>query len=161
MISELLISYGIPLVTWLLGILGIGMSFVMRQIWKNARLLEVMTRLGHAVRDAVNDVFQTYISELRRANADGKLTDEEKAIAKQMAIERAKVFLGRKGIKVLLYSLGMKQETLDTFLGGQVESEIRKQKLEVEKAAASGGGFLRRAAAMATGTIPPVPPLGV
>jgi hypothetical protein len=57
----------------------------------------------------------------------------------------------------VLSSLGVGKETLDSFLGGQVEAEIRRQKLAVETA---GAGLVRRAATLA-GAVPQVPLSGV
>ena len=80
--------------------------------------------------DAVLEVWQTYVSEIIKDRADGTLTDEEKAEAKQRALDIAKSNLGAKGLARLARALGfgslVHTDTSQTlsWLGSKVETAV-------------------------------------
>ena len=82
------------------------------------------------VKSAVAEVYQTYVSALKEANLDGKLTAEEKAEAKSRALKVAKANIGKKGLSRLLRILGLESDALDTWLGTQVEAAVDLSKKE-------------------------------
>lgn len=91
---------------------------------KNGWIKTRVQRLEHAVRTSVREVYQTYVSELKAANADGKLTAEEKAKAKDLAVAKAKSYAGMKGLNILLWVFGLNDE----LVGGLVEEEVYQAK---------------------------------
>src|SRR3990167_159114 len=83
---------------WVLGTLGgmIATHLVSKVSSDWAR--GVLYRAGDEVRSAVLEVHQTYVADIKAANADGKLTEEEKDQAYDHAIAIAKSNLGKKGL---------------------------------------------------------------
>lgn len=126
------LEYGLPILmgtvlTWLLAKLG---QFINAKV-KNEYLAGTLVRLKDAVHAAVSEVSQSYVDGLKAGrspnSADGsKLTHEEKQAAKKKAVDAAKSYLGKKGLKELAKVFGLKADAaLDEFLGGQVEKAVR------------------------------------
>jgi hypothetical protein len=87
-------------------------------------LLWVLTAVGRAlaeVGDAVLAVSQTYVDALKAANADGKLTDQEKAEAKAKALALIKQNLGPVGLRKLAKIIGV---DVDGWLGTKLEAAV-------------------------------------
>jgi hypothetical protein len=74
------------------------------------------------VYDAVGEVYQTFTKSLKASNADGKLTNDEKKIAKSLALATAKANIGVKGIARLSRILGI--DSLDSWLATKVEATV-------------------------------------
>ena len=87
-------------------------------------------RLSTALMDAVKATWEVYVKEIKRGRQDGKLTEDEKKSARKMAIGYAKVYLGPRGITLVLESLGIKSEELDGVLGKLLEPYVRRAKDE-------------------------------
>jgi hypothetical protein len=105
----------------------------------NEKVRKYVGRAWVEVRGAVAEVWQTYVSALKEANTDGKLTDDEKAEAKRYALEAAKANIGKKGLARLMRVLGLGDtDELDNWLGNKVETAVDLSKKE-GKAAANGG----------------------
>jgi hypothetical protein len=93
---------------------------------KNQALAGILTRANEAVFSAVSDVAQTYVDDLKRGAADGKLTDEERDEAKRKALGKAKRLLGSDGMKLLAKVLGFKTAgQADEFLSAKIEDAVR------------------------------------
>lgn len=77
--------------------LGVGLlvAFMVKKGWVKADLGE-MLKLD--VAGAVNAVYQEYVKARKEANADGKLTDEEKKEARNLALAKLKEIGKEKGI---------------------------------------------------------------
>lgn len=58
-------------------------------------------RAIHALEAGVDDVYRTYVRELKRAREDGRLTSAEAARARRLARERAIEYGRHEGIDVL------------------------------------------------------------
>lgn len=121
-----LLIHGDEVVAWLGSALAaVFVRYVIARIGhEGAR--EIAGRAAAEVFEAVEEVWQTYVSEIKAGNADGILTEEEKAEAKSRAIGIAKSNLGAKGLARLARALGM--DSVDAWLGSRVESSVSKLK---------------------------------
>jgi len=100
-----------------------------RYVWDKINresLRAIAQRACAEVIDAVLEVWQTYVSGLKKGRDDGQLTDEEKAIAKRMAIETAKTNLGAKGLARLARALGFGTDLakVENWIGSKAETAI-------------------------------------
>lgn len=116
---ELIIDYGLAAIGLLFSGLAALLGRLLIELVKSKVLREHIVRLGGEVESAVREVLQTYVSKLKEYNADGKLTDEEKAMAKKYAIEIAKSNFGSKG----LLALGRIFD-VEKYIGGKVEAVL-------------------------------------
>lgn len=118
----------------LLGLLG---KYVIAKIG-NENIRNYVGRAVLEVSDAVKETYQTYVSALKAANADGKLSEEEQDAAFKMALDIAKSNLGAKGLERLgrILGFGTDAEALDSWLGTKVESAVASLKSEVASTAA-------------------------
>ena len=104
---------------------------LLREKSKSAVLQRAFIVLDDVVMNAVREVSQTYVDTIRKARADGVLTDEEKAKAKQDAMKRAKELLGASGMALLKAAFGIKGDEparVDAMLGSRIEAEVRSSR---------------------------------
>lgn len=105
---ELIMQYGQPALFWVLALLAGLVAKHVVTLTSNRWAQGVIQRAYAEIDDAVRMVSQVYVNELKRASEDGTLTDEEKAIAKQMAIAAFKDnFGGTTALKRLARALGL------------------------------------------------------
>ncbi len=71
----------------------------------------------------VKELSATLVAEYKKAAADGKLTAEEKAQIKQIAVDKLKSYLSLDELTRVVAA-----KSIDTFLGSVVESEVSNQK---------------------------------
>jgi hypothetical protein len=95
---------------------------------KNEYLRGVLVRLDDAVLAAVREVHQVTVEELKARSADGKLTPEERARVKQVAIDAVKSHLGKRGIGELAKVLGLEGGAIDKLLATRVEAAVHDLK---------------------------------
>lgn len=140
-ISELLLGKGFDLLAYLimalLGLISTAFGFLARWISAKTgseRAGVIAERLGVALERAVKATWQTYAEDLKKGRSDGKLTDDEKAEARKRAIDFAKSYLGPKGIRELLWVLGIDSSKLDGALGDMLEPFIAKAKEDAKAA---------------------------
>jgi hypothetical protein len=95
---------------------------------KNEYLRGVLVRLDDAVLGAVREVHQVTVEELKAASADGKLTPDERARVKQVAIDAVKSHLGTKGLGELAKILGLGDGAVDKLLATRVEAAVHDLK---------------------------------
>lgn len=88
--------------------------------WANAVLIQT----GAIVRSIVDEVAQVYVDELKAARADGKLTEAEKAHARQMAWDRCLELLSWSQLKRVL---GDTQKARD-YVGAELEAAVNRRK---------------------------------
>lgn len=129
----LIVTLGSPwlhkALAWLL-----ASGLVTSLIWKvvssvrNEYAKGVIQRAFTEVKSAVLAVHQTYVSEISIARADGKLTEAEKDLAKDMAVNEVKAYLGWRGLKALGRVLGLDASMLDSWLDGKVETAVAELK---------------------------------
>lgn len=84
----------------IISVLGIAWGAIQGSKWyqriKDRRYYKCLK----VVEDSVRDTFYEYVKQLKEANADGKLTEEEKRRAKQYAMRRLETLAAEKGIPV-------------------------------------------------------------
>jgi hypothetical protein len=103
---------------------------------KNEYLRGVLGRLDDAVLAAVREVQQVTVDAIKAASADGKLTPEERARVKQVAIDAVKSHLGAKGLAELARILGLEDGAIDKLLSTRVEAAVHD--LKVARAKVNG-----------------------
>lgn len=113
-----------PILLLLLTWIGVKTGKLIGAKVQNEYLKGVLVRLSETVFAAVKELQQTVVDAIKVANADGKITDDEKASIKAAAVKTIKSHLGVKGIKELLAVLGLDEDALDSFLGTQVEAAV-------------------------------------
>ena len=129
--------HGDHVVAWVVAALAaFAIKYVLGRIGSE-RVRSYVERAAREVFNAVEEVWQTYVSALKEANSDGKLTREEKFGARSKAIAIAKANLGKKGLARLVRILGIDPSDLDGWLGTKVESSVNALKLAGK---AAGGG---------------------
>lgn len=97
----------------------------------NGTLRAMLGRVGDEAKAAVLEVFQVYVSAIKAASADGKLTADEKAHARGLALDALKRNLGKQGLGRLARILGLRigGTALDAWLLGKVETAVAEAKL--------------------------------
>jgi hypothetical protein len=90
---------------------------------KAGRVEKALLCLEHGV----ETTYQTYVRECKLANADGKLTPEERAAALNSAIENASAYARQEGLDLAL-ELGRER------LAGYIEAILRNVKIEAAQA---------------------------
>ena len=114
-----------------LGLIALAAGAAVRWLiakWQNAAFERAMQALSQAAHLAVTEVWAGYVKALKAAAADGKLTDQEKRLARQQAIGLLRGFLGRKGLALVVKTLGVEDSCVNAFLGAQVESALAQEK---------------------------------
>lgn len=91
---------------------------------KNEWVRGVLARLDDAVLNAVREVEQSVVAEIKAARADGKLTADERARVKAQAIESIRSHLGVKGLGELGRVLGLEDGCLEKLLSTRVEAAV-------------------------------------
>lgn len=103
----------VPLVAW----------YIKKKV-DHEKTEHLLLTLNDAVGTAVASTAQVYVNELKKARADGKLTDEEKKNARRAAIREAKRLLGAKLCSELCRRTGSADTALETY----VEAEVGERK---------------------------------
>lgn len=84
----------------IISVLGIAWASIQGSQWfqrlKDRRYYKCLK----VIEKAVQDTFYEYVKQLKDANADGKLTDDEKSRAKRYAMRRLETLAAEKGIPV-------------------------------------------------------------
>jgi hypothetical protein len=127
-------QYASPVILAILAWLSTKLAQLIGAKVKNEYLRGVLARLDDAVFAAVRDVHQVLVEELKAASADGRLTPEERARAKKMAIDKARSYLGTKGLAELCKVLGLDAEGIENLLGTRVEATVH----DLKRSRASG-----------------------
>lgn len=121
---------GVVVLHWLVGASAFGwlLGKLLARYISNKTLRDLLTRLGWEVRAVVLEVHQTWAEDIKKGKADGKLTEEEKAHAKALALSKLKENLGKKGIARLAKVLGLHIDALDSWLGNKIEATVAELK---------------------------------
>ena len=118
----------LPVLGSLLALLGAWLANEIRRRVQSEHARGVMLRLVEATDAAVREVEQTVVPEVRAAAADGKITGEEAAKIRDAAVNRAKMYLGRRGIGELQRVIDTDQ--LEAVIRGRVEAAVHGMKSE-------------------------------
>ena len=90
----------------------------------NAYLEGVLVRANEAVWVTIKDLQRNTVEEIKAANADGKLTDEEKKRIKDKALADVKALLGAGGLKMLFKIFGG-EDAATAFLSSKIEASVK------------------------------------
>lgn len=126
----------------ILTVLSLGIAWLGKTLnaWlstkvKQERLQLVLRRMGEVVSTVVLELQQTEVAVLKTAigkDSPGgrKITQEEGALLLSTALAKVKSYLGADGLKLLMFVLGLKDETsLDEFLTSRIEATIHTVKI--------------------------------
>jgi hypothetical protein len=119
-------EHALTVLTWVLTMLGVlGAKYAWGKI-SNDWARGVMMRVYAEIESAVLEVVQVYTDDLKKAAADGKLTNLEKTNARSLALKTIKSNIGKKGLARLARILGCGD--LDRWLMSKVESTVHNLK---------------------------------
>lgn len=104
----------VPLVAW----------YIKKKV-DHEKTEHLLLTLNDAVGTAVASTAQVYVDEIKKARADGRLTDEEKKNARRAAIREAKRLLGDRLCRELRKRTGSADVALETY----VEAEVAERKV--------------------------------
>lgn len=130
--QELYIDYGPLAVAAVLSALAWLYYKFLAQRLQSSLVAQMVLDFAQEVRAVITEVNATYVRALKYAGEDGVWTDKEKAVAKQMAINKLKENWGPTGIKRLTKVLGI-GGYVDSWLGTQVEATLADMKREVRE----------------------------
>ncbi len=123
---DLLSNEGVQgLIVGLLGWLAMRVGKWLGASTDNEYAKGVLLRLNDAVFSTVMQLEQTLVAELKAANADGKLTADERKRVRDVAIDLVRDQIGPKGLEKAAKVLGLDMR-IDEFISGRVESEVAK-----------------------------------
>ena len=91
---------------------------------KNEKHRAALRRLDETVFVAVREVEQVLVVSLKTANADGTLTQAERADVKNAASNAVRAYLGAKGWLELGIALGLAEHELERLLAARVEAAV-------------------------------------
>lgn len=143
-IFQLLANHGGTAVGWAATLLLMVGTFVLARLGLGARAKAILQAAYSEIVSAVREVAQTYVAELKLANADNRLTADEKDKAFSMALRAAKANIGTKGLKRLATILKAAGIDIEGWLGSKIESAVHQ--LRVEENASTPGVKLEAAA---------------
>lgn len=117
------IDYGPMVVLAVLGAIAWTYRKFLADKIKSNRWSGMILRAGLSMRTIAIEVNAVYVKALKDAGQDGVWTDEEKAKAKKMALDKFKEQWGAKGLKELARIIGF-GDALDSWLGSLLESTL-------------------------------------
>jgi hypothetical protein len=100
----------------------------------------VLIRLDDAVLNAVREVQQAVVNEIKAGRADGKLTAEERAQVKARAIQSIRSRLGVRGLGELARVLGLEDGCLEKLLSTRVEAAVHDLRRSMMNGVPNGHG---------------------
>lgn len=115
------LTHGDKALFWVMAVVGGLLARAIMHYVGASKAAGVIRRALTEVGDAVLATTQTYVTAIKAANADGKLTDVEKAEAKALAIATAKKLIGPEGLKRLSKIIG---GDLDSWIGTKIEAAL-------------------------------------
>lgn len=120
-----------------LAVLATVFAWLFARAGLSARWRNAIDELGAHAKDVVLEVFQIYVEEIKAGRVDGKLTEEEKARAKAMALERLRQRLSWSkllqiggGVLTRIFAGHEWAKKVEGWLGGAVETAIAEAKRE-------------------------------
>jgi hypothetical protein len=108
--------------------LAVELTAWINQKAMNEKLKGALILGTDAVVQAVADVQHVVVQELKEASKDGKLTEEEIANIKTLAVLKAKANMGDTGVKLVQSALGFSVEQLEIWLSGRIEAIVAQNK---------------------------------
>lgn len=152
--QDLLANHGNRVLTWILALLAAAGGRLLLMITSNKKAQDAARTLALHARDAVQATFQTYVEAIKKARADGKLTDAEAAEARAKAVAILRDRLGWKALTSLGGGLLSK-----LFLGDKWADKVEKALGTAVEVAVADEKKLGKAAGLTTsGTKAPASP---
>ena len=106
---------------------------------QNEYLQGLLIRLDDAVVTAVKGLEQSVVEQIKAANADGKITNDEKKQIRDAAIAAVKSNLAANGLTELAKILGMQDAAMDGLFSSKIEAAVH----DLRRTAANSGGVAR------------------
>lgn len=131
------VSNWLELVVMALGV-GFGLLFaaaarrinsLLGEQVKQEQLRSVLLRLNDAVFDAVGEIKQTVVDDLKESARDGKLSSEEVCRVAEQAKRKALEHLGSDFAGQATLLLGLKESGLDKLVASKVERAVATLKV--------------------------------
>ena len=120
------LEYLAPALLALLGYLSSRFVMYLNKKHKSDYLKGLLERLNDSALEVVRNVYMAYVGPLKK---DGKkLSAEEKAMAKAMAMADLKDYYGKKGLDELMKVLGLSSAELDRKLERSLEAKVYESK---------------------------------
>lgn len=141
---EALVPFLPAIVGGVLALVALGFAWLKGKNWIKEGFLVELERDVSAV---VTEVTNTYVNERKKANEDGKLTEEEKKHARQLAIDRLKALGKEKGKNYAkTWLIPVIADLIEKWVNRKnkekaevAEAEANAEKAKAEATAASGG----------------------
>ena len=92
----------------------------------NERLRGVLLRIDDAIVAVVREISQVWVSGLKSESPYGALTADQRAQAKQAALDRVMSQLGAKGLAEAQTVLGLAADAVETFLATRIEAAVHR-----------------------------------
>jgi len=92
----------------------------------NERLRGILLRIDDAVVAIVREISQVWVSGRKAASPCGTLTPEQRAQAKQAALDSVMSQLGTKGLAEVEKVLGLAAEAVEAFLATRIEAAVHR-----------------------------------
>lgn len=124
-LNHALLLFGSSVLALLTAGLALLTNWIAKKI-KSEHWAAVVMKTDDVAIKVIRDVYQAYVEPLKAANADGKLTEDEKRNAKAMAIQQIKSYLGAKGLNELASLLSAGK--IDEYLSSVVENAVSNSK---------------------------------
>lgn len=133
--ASALLSLGVTLLPYLFaGLMGVTIWAL--AAWRSkqdaqagqSKVAAVLSRVLTLAEAVVQDLEATLKPEMKAAAADGRLTREELAKLKSLALDRLKESLGQHGLEELRQVLALAAPSLGTILSGLVETALDRVK---------------------------------
>ena len=112
-----------PVLIALLGIVAQKVAGLISAKTKSELARSLLLRLDHAVFSVVKELQQVVVEEFKKASADGKLTDAEKAQIRQVALDKLKSFVSFTELGKLLSIADV-----EGFVASRVEAAVHDLK---------------------------------
>lgn len=127
-----LIDIGVPIILTALAGVGGMLLDAMRRYFNNAAADRLLKRAERAASIAVHDIEQTMVPQLKRAAADGRITQDEARGLRQASVLRVKKVMGSKAMKQLGAEM---KDDLEDVIGHLIESKVKQMRHKQERRA--------------------------
>lgn len=165
---SLIVAYGPTAMSWALAALGAVGSWVLARIGAQRARRAVFEELGAHARDIVQEVWQTYVEEIKLGTADGNLTASEKAHARALAIAKLKDRLSLKALVALgggwiarLFTGSSWAAKVESIVGGAVETAVAESKRDARVAVINTAAIVPKVAVLPASLTPSPPSTAV
>lgn len=122
----------VPIVVAVLGAFGSWLIAVLGSKLKSDKARTVALHVSEVAGEVVLELQQTMAEGMKAAAADGRITAEEAAELKELAVARVKRHIGEKGKADLLKVFGFDEKQLEAFIATKVEAGVVQARTKPE-----------------------------